>query len=154
MRLKLWVKDRPITRQEIGDSEMYMIQEFLTQLEDEEGRVYDFVELGRVVFPTLLVDPCEVISLHGRGYIIPDLVKKYAEEMQRGDVFPPIVVINSDGDDGLVILDGKHRSSAACALKLPWIRAIDLAGARTIYRDGKLVRITFAANRLRRAIAR
>ena len=45
--------------------------------------------------------------------IIPDNVDDYADAMDRGDVFPMIVVARIDGDEKLVIAGGNHRYQAA-----------------------------------------
>jgi hypothetical protein len=45
--------------------------------------------------------------------IIPQNVDDYADAMERGDVFPMIVVARIDGDKKLVIAGGNHRYQAA-----------------------------------------
>lgn len=45
--------------------------------------------------------------------IIPDNVDDYADAMDRGDVFPMIVVARIDGDKKFVIAGGNHRYQAA-----------------------------------------
>lgn len=68
----------------------------------------------------------------GEGEINHSLVAKYAEDMKRGDKFPPITVLGSGPTDpGRWVVDGNHRTLAAAKAGLDKIPT-----HHTMYIDG------------------
>jgi ParB-like chromosome segregation protein Spo0J len=62
----------------------------------------------------------------GPHEIDPGKVQRYAAAMRRGDVFPPVRLVDYDGS--FMIVDGHHRTAAARAAGVP-LAALSCAGA-------------------------
>lgn len=55
---------------------------------------------------------CDDLGIQSRVATNPETVKDYAEDMECGDTFPPVVVYYNEPEDSYILADGFHRLAA------------------------------------------
>lgn len=80
------------------------------------------------MLPLVEVDPKELLRTSPGRKTSSPVIEQYADEMESGDEFPPVVIDSSLKKH--VLIEGGHRTKAAARRDLGALKAIDIAGVR------------------------